>query len=155
MDLEVLGVDAQDKVYSGQFYRDIREFLARVKDFAKCTVKPTSKFGGDAVPVSKGGNFTNDKEYILIENIKDGSEIYETKMTEINRVKKILNELEFKEDVSVKKFTYTLTMNDDLRYELDVEKNTVLVRREKDVAILNEEDSKFFLELVEFITTQT
>ena len=110
---------------------------------------------GDAVPVSKGGNFTNDKDYILIENTKDGSEIYETKVIEINRAKKILDELEFKEDMSVKKFTYTLTMSDGLRYELDIEKNTVLVRREKDVASLNEEDSKFFLELVEFTTTQT
>ena len=49
--------------------------------------------------------------------------MYSLSFTEINRVKKILNELEFKEDVSVKKFTYTLTMNDDSRYELDVEKN--------------------------------
>lgn len=42
--IEVIGVPAEDIKYRGQKLRDIREFLARVKDFFKVMFKPKSKY---------------------------------------------------------------------------------------------------------------
>lgn len=58
--IEAYGVDADYRSYAGQSARDLREVLARVKDWAKCIFKPEPTFLGDAIPVSGDGNFTND-----------------------------------------------------------------------------------------------
>jgi vancomycin permeability regulator SanA len=39
LDMDVKGASADVRTYYGQLYRDIREILARVKDFALCIVK--------------------------------------------------------------------------------------------------------------------
>ena len=55
------GVSSDYRVYAGQVYRDVREILARCKDFAKVIVKPEPTFLGDVIPVSGNGDVTNDK----------------------------------------------------------------------------------------------
>lgn len=59
--IEAFGVEATPKKYSGDFAREIREILARDKDFVKSIFKPKSKYLGDTIPVSGNGNDTNDK----------------------------------------------------------------------------------------------
>lgn len=59
--LEGDGVAADLHSYGGQFNRDIREVLARCKDFAMCIFKPEPTCLGEAIPVSGDGNKTNDK----------------------------------------------------------------------------------------------
>ena len=39
MDMDVRGASADVRTYYGQFYRDVREIMARVKDFTLCIVK--------------------------------------------------------------------------------------------------------------------
>ena len=60
-----LGLEAKgfypSRTYSGQTYRDIREFLARTKDFIKCTYKPKPTYLGEEIPITGNGNQTNDK----------------------------------------------------------------------------------------------
>lgn len=58
--IEAYGVDADYRAYAGQSVRDLREVLARCKDWAKCIFKPEPTFLGDAIPVSGDGNLTND-----------------------------------------------------------------------------------------------
>ena len=58
--LEAYGVSSDYREYSGQWHRDIREVLARCKDFAMCVFKPEPTFLGEAIPVSGDGNVTND-----------------------------------------------------------------------------------------------
>ena len=58
--LEAYGVSADVRVYAGQELREIREKAARVKDFFKAILKPDSKIGGEAIPVSGNGDTTND-----------------------------------------------------------------------------------------------
>lgn len=60
--LESYGVSADTIRYSGQFIRDIREVLARDKDFVKTIFKPESKYLGEVIPVSVDGDITNDKD---------------------------------------------------------------------------------------------
>ena len=60
--LEAYGVPSDYVAYSGQNVRDIREILARNKDFFKCILKPEPTFLGDVIPVSGNGDLTNDKK---------------------------------------------------------------------------------------------
>lgn len=59
--IEAYGVGADPRQYAGATYREIREILARNKDFVKCIFKPESTYLGDTIPVSGSGDITNDK----------------------------------------------------------------------------------------------
>ena len=59
--MEAYGVSADLRSYSGQVKRDVREVLARCKDFAMCLFKPEPTYLGDAIPVSGNGDATNDR----------------------------------------------------------------------------------------------
>ena len=60
--LEAYGVGADPRQYVGATYREIREILARDKDFIKCIFKPESTYLGDTIPVSGNGDITNDNK---------------------------------------------------------------------------------------------
>ena len=59
--LEAYGVAADVRTYSGQSVRDVREVLARCKDFAMCLFKPEPTYLGEPIPVSGNGDLTNDE----------------------------------------------------------------------------------------------
>lgn len=59
--LEAYGVSADLRTYSGQAKRDLREVLARCKDYMMCLVKPEPTYLGDAIPVAGNGDLTNDR----------------------------------------------------------------------------------------------
>ncbi len=59
--IEAYGVACDYQTYSGQNKRDVREVLARVKDFFTSQFKPKPTYLGEAIPVSGNGNITNDK----------------------------------------------------------------------------------------------
>lgn len=61
MGIEAYGVASNPRTYAGQLYRDIREVLARNKDFIYCIIKPEPTYLGDEIPVQGNGNVTNDK----------------------------------------------------------------------------------------------
>lgn len=58
--LEAYGVNADYRNYSGQTMRDIREILARNKDFLTSIFQPQPTYLGDAIPISGSGDLTND-----------------------------------------------------------------------------------------------
>ena len=59
--LEAVGVACDTRRYAGQFNRDVREILARDKDFFKCILKPLPRYLGEAIPITGSGDVTNDK----------------------------------------------------------------------------------------------
>jgi len=59
--IEAYGVPADPVIYAGQELREIREIVARTKDFVKCMIKPPASILGEVIPVSGDGNVTNDK----------------------------------------------------------------------------------------------
>ena len=61
--IEAYGVGADPRQYVGAMYREMREILARNKDFVKCLFKPEPTYLGETIPVSGNGNATNDKKY--------------------------------------------------------------------------------------------
>jgi vancomycin permeability regulator SanA len=58
--LEAYGVASDPRQYAGQNYREIREILARIKDFFYVLAKPKPTFLGEVIPVSGNGDLTND-----------------------------------------------------------------------------------------------
>ena len=60
--LEAYGVGADPRQYVGATYRELREILARDKDFIKCIFKPKPTYLGETIPVSGNGDITNDKK---------------------------------------------------------------------------------------------
>ena len=59
--LEAVGVACDTRRYAGQFNRDVREILARDKDFFKCILKPLPRYLGEAIPITGSGDVTNDR----------------------------------------------------------------------------------------------
>lgn len=59
--LEAYGVACDYRTYSGQTARDIREILARAKDFVTAVFQPKPTCLGDVIPIWGSGDLTNDK----------------------------------------------------------------------------------------------
>lgn len=59
--LDAYGVASDPRTYAGQTYRDLREVLARSKDFIYTIIKPEPTYLGEPIPVNGNGNLTNDK----------------------------------------------------------------------------------------------
>jgi len=59
--IEAFGVAADQREYTAQIYREIREILARNKDFFSCIFRPNPTYLGEPIPVSGNGDVTNDK----------------------------------------------------------------------------------------------
>lgn len=58
--IEAYGVGADPRQYVGKTYREMREILARNKDFIKCIFKPEPTYLGETIPVNGNGDITND-----------------------------------------------------------------------------------------------
>lgn len=55
-----LGVATDDFAYGGQFYRSLRECLARCKDVLTTHLGTPPTYGGEQIPISGNGDITND-----------------------------------------------------------------------------------------------
>ena len=58
--MEAHGVECDYYTYYGQTMRDVREILARNKDFFTSEFKPSPTYLGEAIPVNGNGDLTND-----------------------------------------------------------------------------------------------
>ncbi len=63
--MDAYGVSADLRGYYGQSARDIREVLARVKDFGTAIFKPEPTYLGDAIPIWGDGDQTNDENSVF------------------------------------------------------------------------------------------
>ncbi len=61
MGLEAYGVAVNYRTYVGQTSRDIREILARVKDFGMTIFWPEPTYLGEVIPISGSGELTHDE----------------------------------------------------------------------------------------------
>ena len=59
--IDAYGFPCDRQSFSGAFAREIREILARTKDFAYAVWQPEARIMGDAIPVSGSGSQTNDR----------------------------------------------------------------------------------------------
>lgn len=59
--MDAYGVACDYRTYAGQTMRDLREILARVKDFGMTILKPAPTYLGETIPVSGDGGMTHDE----------------------------------------------------------------------------------------------
>ena len=59
--IDAVGVATEHHSYPGDTAREVREILARNKDFVQCVFKPKPTYLGEVIPVSGNGDITNDK----------------------------------------------------------------------------------------------
>lgn len=57
--MEAVGVPSDYHEYGGQFLFDVREILARSKDFFKTWMQPEATFVGDPISLDQSGDVTN------------------------------------------------------------------------------------------------
>ena len=65
MGMDAYGVASDYRTYAGQLRRDIREVLARVKDFGTSVFKPYPTYLGETIPISGNGDLTNDDKSVF------------------------------------------------------------------------------------------
>ena len=58
--IEAYGIPSNPRKYANQSIRDIREILARTKDFFKVLFKQKSKYLGETISLKQTGDITND-----------------------------------------------------------------------------------------------
>ena len=58
--IEGWGVTPEPGTYAGQLYRDVREILARDKDFIKMIIQPEPTYLGNTIPISGSGLVSHD-----------------------------------------------------------------------------------------------
>ncbi len=58
--IEAYGIPSNPRKYRGQTKRELREILARNKDFIKCILKPNPTYLGEAISINGSGDLTND-----------------------------------------------------------------------------------------------
>ena len=58
--IEAYGVASDYHTYGGQTQRDLREVLARCKDFFASIFKPEPTYLGEKIPIDGNGDVTND-----------------------------------------------------------------------------------------------
>ncbi|MDR1628859.1 MAG: YdcF family protein [Oscillospiraceae bacterium] len=59
--LEVYGVNSDLRDYQTAAYDNVREFLARCKDFAFCVLKPKPTYLGEPIPIAGSASLTDDR----------------------------------------------------------------------------------------------
>ena len=57
--IDAYGVSADYRTYAGQIGRDLREILARNKDFITSIFKPEPTYLGESIPINGNGDITN------------------------------------------------------------------------------------------------
>lgn len=58
--IEAYGIESNLRIYPGQVFREIREILARDKDYFKCIIKPEASIMGEKISLDGSGDITND-----------------------------------------------------------------------------------------------
>ncbi len=61
--IEAYGLSADLRPYRAQTYRDLREILARGKDFALSLLKPSATYVGEPIPLEGSGDATNENPF--------------------------------------------------------------------------------------------
>ena len=66
--IEAYGVNSDPRRYVGATYRELREVIARNKDFLGCILKVKPKYLGEKISLDGNGDITNDKASNNIKN---------------------------------------------------------------------------------------
>lgn len=144
--IDAYGSNATKRIYSGQRYRNVREILARVKDFFLSIFKPKSSLLGDKIDLGTSGNVTNDF-YINITPILSGGQ-HHIRNKEIYDEILLLTKKDRSNRVCGGTESYTMELNGSKVYSLEVFDNIIHIVDDDEEIILTEEESKIIFDIV-------
>ena len=144
--IDAYGSNATREIYSGQMFRDMREILARVKDFFLAIFKPQASVLGDKIDISSSGNVTNDY-YILLTPTLTGSQHYVKDKEVYEKILAFTNK-EFSPIKCDGTTSYTMELNGSTVYDIEIFDNIVHIVDGDSEVILTEEESNIFLNLL-------
>lgn len=147
--IEAKGVDATKEIYYGQMRRDIREFLARNKDFFKSLIKPKSKYVGTSISLDQDGDVTNDNHLII--STPNGEEnYYVSSFMTYKTINDYVKRKDYKDFRCECVPNYYLTFNDnrDDTYGIFLYGKTIHIMKEDKKIILTEEESKVIFDII-------
>lgn len=144
--IKVSGYDALKKTYSGQTYRNIREVLARVKDFFLALFKMPATVLGDTIDIHSTGDVTNDY-YVYIASLEDDQTHY---VKDKDIADKIMNltKGEFQKRDCDGTASYTMKINGSANYTLEIFGDNIHIVNDDEELILNAEDAKIIFDIL-------
>ncbi len=147
--IDAYGVDATKDIYYGQTGREIREVLARNKDFFKALIKPKSKYVGSSISLDQNGDVTNDN-HIIISTPNGEEKYYISSFMTYKTINDYIKKKEFKDFKCDCLPNYYLTFNDDrsATYGLMLYGKSIHIMKDDKKIILNEEESKVILDII-------
>lgn len=144
--IESFGANATKRIYSGQIYRDVREVLARVKDFYLSIFKPEATILGEKIDMKVSADITDDA-YINIISIEDGTYHYIKNKEIIFEILSIIDNHD-KEKRCDYKATYTMKINGRKVYDIEILGDIIHIVDDDEEIILDEEESKIILDII-------
>ena len=73
LDIEAYGVNSDPRRYVGAAYRELREVIARNKDFLGCILKVKPTYLGEYISLDGNGDITNDKTTVIRNKVEKNS----------------------------------------------------------------------------------
>lgn len=144
--IEAYGIDATEKIYSGQAYRDFREVLARNKDFLKTIIKPDASIMGDKIILDGDANKTNDK-YVILTDIDSGNETFSGSPVVVNKILDLVNSRSYVDETCDGIPKYIMDVNGN-KYYIEVYDAKVHVRIRDKELVLDKNDAEVIMNLI-------
>ena len=144
--IEVYGANATKEIYSGQMYREIREILARVKDFFLSIIKPEATILGESIDMKVSGNITDDW-YINITSLDDDKSYYINDKNVVDKIKIFIDDKKRVENCDYKE-SYKMKINGRDVYLLEILDDVIHIVDNEEEIILDEEESKIILDII-------
>lgn len=144
--IEAYGANATKEIYSGQMYREIREILARVKDFFLSIIKPEATVLGESIDMKVSGNITDDF-YINITSLDNDKHYYIKDKKVIDKVKEFIDDKKRVENCDYKE-SYKMKIDGRDIYLLEILGDVIHIVDNEEEIILDEDESKIILDVI-------
>lgn len=147
--IEAYGVDATKEVYSGQVLREIREVLARNKDFVKTIFKPKATYGGSTISLNQSGDITNDN-YLIISTLNGSEKYYISSFMTYKTINDYITKKEYIDYKCNCLPEYYLTFNDNEEetYGIMLYGKEIHITKDDKKIKLTEEESKVLFNII-------
>lgn len=144
--LEAYGIDATEKIYPGQSMREVREVLARNKDFVMSLVKPDASIMGSKISLDGDANKTNDK-YVIVTDINSKEEIFNGSSVIVNKVLNLVNKNNYTDETCDGIPKYVMDVNGN-KYYIEVYDANIHIRIRDKELVLDKDEAEVIMNLI-------
>lgn len=144
--LDAYGLDATRKTYSGQWFREVREVLARNKDAVKSIIKPNARIMGDAISLNGDANKTNDK-YVILTDTLTNRETFNGSSVVVNNILDLVNKNNYTDETCDGIPRYVMDINGN-KYYIEVYDKDIHIRIKDRELVLSKSQAELIMNLI-------